>query len=76
MTGGGAFGCMQGVQSGCRTHGGTVRGVVHQQFIDGGSADLENVAEMIIAKGDDLEERYVQLHTHIFARAYAYIACV
>jgi uncharacterized protein (TIGR00730 family) len=57
VTGGGAFGCMQGVQSGCRQNGGTVRGVVHQQFIDGGSADLDNVGDMIIAKGDDLEER-------------------
>jgi len=57
VTGGGAYGCMQAVQSGCRNNGGNVQGVVHQQFIDGGSADKENLKDIIIVEGDDLEER-------------------
>ncbi len=54
VTGGGAFGCMHAVQSGCRQHGGSVRGVVHQLFVDGGSADTENITTMTIVTGDDL----------------------
>ena len=57
ITGGGAYGCMHGVQSGCRENGGRVRGVVHQKFVDGGSADLGNLSDMVITTGDDLEER-------------------
>ena len=54
VTGGGAFGCMHAVQSGCRQHGGSVRGVVHQLFVDGGSADTANLTTMTIVTGDDL----------------------
>ena len=51
ITGGGAFGCMHAVQHGCRSNGGNVRGVVHQMFVDGGSADMQNLSDIVIVTG-------------------------
>jgi uncharacterized protein (TIGR00730 family) len=59
VTGGGQFGCMSGAQRGCIDAGGEVVYIVHQQFVDGGSASTggKGVKEVICAEGDDLTER-------------------
>jgi len=57
VTGGGAFGCMIGVQNGCRENGGDCLGIIHEKFVDGGDGDMKHLKDMIITRGDDLEER-------------------
>merc|ERR1712070_968992 len=59
VTGGGQYGCMSGVQSGCVESGSTNIYVVHQKFIDGGTVDekAHGVEKVLVAKGDNLEER-------------------
>lgn len=56
VNGGGRFGVMGGLNRGCLEVGGDVKGVIHEKFcVDFG--ENKEIANMIIAAGDDLYER-------------------
>lgn len=56
VNGGGSSGCMGSLNEGCRSLGGKIVGIIHVSFVDGGGGDTL-IADMIVAKGDDLTQR-------------------
>lgn len=56
VNGAGCYGCMGGVNNGCLSKEGRIRGVIHEQFcIDNDENRL--IKDLIIVKGSDLTER-------------------
>lgn len=56
VNGGGASGVMGALNRGCRSLGGEIIGVIHQKFCVDADED-RMIKNMIVCKGEDLEER-------------------
>lgn len=60
VNGGGQYGCMGGLNDGCLTHHGTVKGVIHEKFcVDHG--DHKKIMDMEVTTGCNLDERKIRL---------------
>jgi len=55
INGGGMYGCMGALNRAVHEHGGKIRGVIHQQWIDGEAA--AQIDDMVVVGGTDLCER-------------------
>lgn len=63
VNGAGHTGCMGGVNKGCETMGGAVRGVIHEKFcVDFG--EHPHIKDLVMSKGADLSERKQALLDH------------
>lgn len=56
VNGAGRFGCMGGLNEGCLSKGGQVKGIIHQKFcVDFG--EHKDIKDLVISNGKDLTER-------------------
>ena len=63
VNGAGSTGCMGGVNKGCESGGGKIRGVIHEKFcVDFG--EHPHIKDLIMCKGSDLSERKQALLDH------------
>lgn len=63
VNGAGHTGCMGGVNQGCQSQGGLIRGIIHEKFcVDFG--EHPNIQDLIMCKGDDLSARKQALLDH------------